>query len=438
MQKQKTLAKWLAIILLCSVAVGSYVLYDALYIKKQDNQANADNQNGNTTDNVQVEDDHTPYYTILPRATENIDGVGVSHFGGEDDDYLLDVINFGKKRFAIFSSNSVEFDMRQKGLSVAIIDDSIEGVYHIDENCTYIDGKMSSNGVALLTKNTNGGSLYFVNANGAITAQIPFGKFDDGALYLSGQNLLLFIISNGYLHSYTINDDLTISKSPFISRTTHSNIVDVFDTAGGQGIVTDNFNNTEICLFSQNTGFNIVFRQDKLLFKQIITAGTLDDNNYIIYGMLDGTPWLYGFDTDFNMTSSKAVENVLDGVILPYQDGFLFVGNGMTKSYCKHLDTVMSTTNNLSFQNIKFYTYGTGNILAVAEDNLDKVLIYVDRDFVKAKTLDFGGEIVAVSLSKNNFSLCLNSTSTTGFFRANFGKTDPFILDFGLSYFAEN
>ena len=32
MQRQKTIAKWLVIILLCTVAVGAYIMYDALYV----------------------------------------------------------------------------------------------------------------------------------------------------------------------------------------------------------------------------------------------------------------------------------------------------------------------------------------------------------------------------------------------------------------------
>ena len=67
MQKQKTLAKWLAIILLCSIAVGSYVLYDALYLDKNNNQATAVGDNdGNNADGVTEnnEDTHQPYYTM--------------------------------------------------------------------------------------------------------------------------------------------------------------------------------------------------------------------------------------------------------------------------------------------------------------------------------------------------------------------------------------
>ena len=141
MQKQKTLAKWLAIILLSTVAVCSYVLYDVLYLEKQEDQATADNGQGvedTIPEDTTQPEVHIPYYTTLPRYDETIEGVRVTHFGGESNDTLLDVINFGKKRFAIFSSSSVEFDMRESGLAVAVIDEAVEKVFTLDKASTYI------------------------------------------------------------------------------------------------------------------------------------------------------------------------------------------------------------------------------------------------------------------------------------------------------------
>lgn len=442
MQKQKTLAKWLAIILLCSVAVGSYVLYDALYLKKQSGGASADNgQMGKvdytTTENTDTptSPEHIPYYTTLPRKSETIDNFTVTHFGGEGDDLLLDVISFGKKRFAVFSSNSVEFDMREKGLSVAIIDGGVERVTTLSQNETYIDGKMSSKGVAILTQNDNGGRLYFVGINGDITADITLNYFTAGKLYLSGQNLLLFTIANGYLNCYKIADNLTITKSPFIIKTTCPNINQIFDTQGGLGLILNNINGVEICTFDQNNGFNIPFQENKLSFEQIITAGSSSDCNYVLYGNLDGKPWLYSFDTEFQMVASKCITGVDCGVIMPYSDGLVFIGNGVTKSYCKHLDEVGIAENNLSFKNVVNSTYGSGSILVIVDDGFgDKTMFYADGEILLSTTINFD-EIVDIKSFFNGFSIYVNTSSTTGIFRANFGKTDPYILDFDLSHF---
>ena len=443
MQKQKTLAKWLAIILLCSVAVGSYVLYDALYLKKQDNEASADNGQGNQVLAPEIDapvvEEHIPYYTTLPRESETIDNLIVTHFGGEDDDILHDVINFGKKRYAIFSSNSVEFDMRKKGLSLAIIEDGVERVTTLSDKDTYIDGKASSNGVAILTKNEELCTLYFVNNLGEKTAEIHLEAFVDGMLYLSGQNLLLFTISKGYLGCQRITDSLNIDKSPFVIKTDCAKIIEAFDIQSGQGLILGDDKSTSIYTFDQNKGFKHHFQEDKLSFKQIITAGTANDCNYIIYGLLGDKPWLYAFNTDFQMLSAKQIDTIGDGVILPHSDGLIFIGNGATKSYCKHLDEVLSQPNNLSFLKSTLFTFSDGAIMSAIEDGFGSTtLLYADGEIILTKPFEYNGEIVGIQGNFKSFSILINTSSTTDIFRASFGKIDPFIIDLDLSFFAES
>ena len=436
MQKQKTLAKWLAIILLCTVAVGSYVLYDALYLKKTENQATAENQNINKDVNGDTDstvEEYVPYYTILPRQAENIDGVFVSHFGGENDDVLHDIINYKSKRYAIFTSNSVEFDMRERGLSLAIIGEGVEKVVCLDKSATYIDGKMSRNGVAILTKNDSECALIFVGDSGDMTAKVSLPYFTEGKLYISGQNLLLFSLSNGYLYCTKILDNLTVQQCPFVLKTSSANIIEIFDSQDGQTLICGNKNNSLICTFNQNKGFNVVFQDDKLSFEQIITAGTASDCNYILYGKLGGEPWLYSFDTAFNLVMSKSVDHVNDGVLLPHQDGFAFIGDGLTKSYCKHLDEVYVANNDFDFETVLALTYGNGSVFAIVEDEIHlKKLLYASGDIAFEREFDFDGDIVKLTSNSNGFSIHLTSPSSTGLFRANFGKTDCFVIDVDL------
>ena len=241
MQKQKTLAKWLAIILLCSVAVGSYVLYDALYVDKDNNQATAVGDNdknnaGGVTENN--EDIHQPYYTILPRKAEKIDGVDTTHFGGESDDTLQGVINYADKRFCVFLSNSVEFDMREKGLSVALVEDGVEKVTHLTKDGTFVDGKMSSKGVAVLTKSNEESTLFFLDTNCQIIGKITLPFFSDGKLYLSHGDLCLFAVIDGFLTMMKIQDNLTVQESPFILETNHQHIEQIFESNDGWAMIT--------------------------------------------------------------------------------------------------------------------------------------------------------------------------------------------------------
>ena len=441
MQKQKTLAKWLAIILLCSIAVGSYVLYDALYLDKDNNQATAVGGSGNDgkTDGEQTEgNEHQPYYTVLPRKAEKIDGISVTHFGGESDDTLQGVIKYADKRFCVFSSNSVEFDMREKGLSVALVDDGVEKVTHLTKDGTFVNGKMSSKGVAILTKSTQESTLFFLDTNCQIIGKISLPNLSDGLLYLSNGNLYLFAVLDGFLTVMKIHDNMTVTKSPFIIETTHDYIEQIFENKDGYVLIASDKMSLSIFMFDTNNGFRQTFSQYKLSFKQIITAGTKTESNYILYGTLKGEPWLYAFDNDLDMLSSKKVDGVTDGIILPHADGLLFVGNGVTKSYCKHLDEVLSSSNDFTFETVAHLTPGNGGIFALTTNSKNhNQIVYIDGEITLVKDLDFDVDLVGLYSQNDGFCLAVNSSSTTGIFRANFGGYDPFILDFDFSFLLE-
>ena len=436
MQKQKTIAKWLAIILLAMVAVGSYILYDALYIKKVDNQATADDyvdENPN-----EDEDDtpvHVPYYTTLPRQPEKIDGVTVTHFGGEGIDTVQNVVNYGGKRYAVFSSTSTEFDLRESGLHVAVIGEEVEAVVRLGDD-TYMDGKMTAVGPLFLTKNSSGGHLYLLGLGGEIRAQISLPTFTDGKLYLSGNKVLLFTLSNGRLTCHTVLDNMTLQSNPFLLSTLDTTIYEVFDNPLGQVLVCGDDDNTSIYLFEQNTGFRLLFARDKLSFRQIVTAGTAVDTSYILHGKSGRESVLVSFDTTFQVSGVKTVEGVTDGFLFPYGDGLQFVGDGVTKSYCRHLDLVASSPNSLSFEKVVALTPSREGFLVVSVENGTYKITLTDGEILLTKTLDIVGEIVGISSSNSGFTILVNTSSTLGLFRANFGEVDAYVLDFDFQFFA--
>ena len=97
MQRQKTIAKWLVIILLLTVAVGAYIIYDAVY-EGASSGAAADDTRPPSSDAGETplpsdpddEEEETPpsppYHTVLPRPTQNYAGIEVAHAGGEGDE----------------------------------------------------------------------------------------------------------------------------------------------------------------------------------------------------------------------------------------------------------------------------------------------------------------------------------------------------------------
>lgn len=120
MQRQKKIAKWLAIVLLFTMAVGAYIMYDALYV-------NGDNGTAAGTDGVRQPDDQTPppdgtpdaepdppYYTELPRAIQSFGATEVFNAGGEGDDSLAAAVFAGTTTLLFFNTDSEEYDCRGK------------------------------------------------------------------------------------------------------------------------------------------------------------------------------------------------------------------------------------------------------------------------------------------------------------------------------------
>ncbi len=436
MQKQKTIAKWLAIIVLCSVAVGSYLLYDALYVDKQNNQATADNTVQTPPEEPKVDVEvHVPYYTTLPRASESINGVEVSHFGGEGDDRVHSLINYSGKRYAFFTSGSKEFDVKNTGLHVAVLSDSLEKVAYLGE-LAYVDGKMSKGGIVLLAKNSTSGILNLIGANGEKNAEISLPYFEDGKLYLSGSDLILFLIVDGYIKCYKILENMTLQNCPFLSSTPCDSIAEVFNFPNGQVLILTKNESVSIFTYEQNNGFTLVFSRDKLAFRQIISAGTADSSNYIIFGLSDDVPTLISFDTTFQVSAIKRVEGASDGVVFRSGDGVTFVGNGVSATFCKHLDEIANIGNKISFSSVLAFCPTRQGILAVAEGNENKKILLIDSEIILSKNLDITGEIVRIqNTSTDSFSILLNTPSALDYFRGNFGGFDPYLLDFDYSIF---
>lgn len=123
MQRQKTVAKWLAIILLCTVAVGAYIMYDALYVDGG-GQASAGADGGGNETPVPDPEPDPPYYTTLPRVSQSYGGQKVAHAGGEGNDEFCETVFTAQSTLMFFSSDSLEFDCRGEGLYVAVFSDS--------------------------------------------------------------------------------------------------------------------------------------------------------------------------------------------------------------------------------------------------------------------------------------------------------------------------
>ena len=108
MQRQKTIAKWLSVVLLTTIAIASYILLSTIGKNAPSDSAVAGAGNTSQTDVP------TPpiVYSTLPRACEFVKGFSVAHAGGSEQEEVVDYVDFCGKTLVFFSSNSVDRDVK--------------------------------------------------------------------------------------------------------------------------------------------------------------------------------------------------------------------------------------------------------------------------------------------------------------------------------------
>ena len=126
MQKQKTIAKWLAVVLLLTVAIACYVALSAVLPQKTKNSDIAganDSRPDETTEKV---------YSSFPRQSQSVDGAKINNVGGSDNDSLvIRAANNLEKLNTIPVNELNTYDVVRNSVLVISADavDYLQGVY---------------------------------------------------------------------------------------------------------------------------------------------------------------------------------------------------------------------------------------------------------------------------------------------------------------------
>lgn len=434
MLKQKTVAKWLAIVLLMTIAVGSYLLYDAVF-KNAGSTADAVDD----TDSVDTDVDepkietpiHIPFYTTLPRASEKINGVTVAHVGGEGDDEIEGAVTLAESKFVFFETDSVEYDVKEKGLHLAYFkDDELLSVDKISDG-KFLDSKLCSKGVALSYSADEETVLEIFGTNGNLVAKTKISDADDFKFYLHGDTLVSFKIENGTLRFSEYLDDVKEQLSPYAAKTKGTHIEEAMYTGGKFLVVTSSENGVYGYTYSQNSGFNIAFTYDKLSFEQLLGVGNGTDSNLVLLlkSSTDGLI-LSALSSDFSIANVKTVEGLTSGILVGNGDGFDIVGSGKTLTFCKHLDLISTTENALDFDEIvRFSPYKNSAILVTRKGDYF-ALFSTAIGVISTLTGDVVSPIIAPT--SNGIEVICSSSSSSGIARASFGGKDVFIFEYTI------
>lgn len=437
MQRQKTVAKWLAIILLCTVAVGAYIMYDALYVDGG-GQASAGADGGGNETPVPDPEPDPPYYTTLPRVSQSYGGQKVAHAGGEGDDVFCETVFTAQSTLMFFSSDSLEFDCSGEGLYVAVFSDSqLNAVTRFADKGDIVFSKFTADGTVVLTKHSDGNKLRLFDADGRQNGLADFPEFTTAAAYSAGTSTYIFYTDTQGLKCAVLSEGMQLEKSAFYLPETDHSVVETFPVAGGVLLFTaTSEGNVAIVRFTQKQGFSIqkVYTNTELL--QIVPLAGEEGTAYAMLGKTADGGVLTVLNAEGAQEASAALGS-LDGAVI-FSDGIsvTLVRSGVTETYCRHLDLISSKPNSVNFGKV-LYVRNSQDARLFAVSLVQSTEIYMLDGSDELKSLVSlpaqDVEKLTAAVRGGSVDIAFSTAYAQDVCYQNFGKSDCFLLSVNIA-----
>lgn len=438
MQRQKTIAKWLAVILLSTIVIACYVLFDNLYGSSVSDATGGKN-NASASDDKDKEEDppiHIPFYSTFPRSGENINGVGVQHIGGEGDDILAGAVVTGAKKFIFVKSGSEEYDTSSKGLLLALIEgDDVKSVSKFaGEDETFLDCKLTANGIAVMTKSEKCGKLYLFDTNGTLIARNDTELAERAKFYLYGKTLYLFYYAQNYVHIARINENLIVDKSNFQYYFPNAQIKEIFVVGNKLTFAAQDENHTvKFVTFDEYKGFKCVKELLNLDLVQIGVLSSQGEMTLMLLGKHINDFVLLSLDAQFSTLAQAVVQDVLTARFLIGDGNISLVTENSATGYCRHLDIISQTYFDETLGDIVYASPSPSKRIFGALSGGEYRLFALEG--TKASELLSINRISAqpsVYFGSGIMHLLFNSRKNDGLCHMNFGGDDVFMLSLTL------
>ncbi len=464
MQKQKTIAKWLAVILLMTVAVACYIALSAIVGKDPDGNANV--AGANDDKNQENADDPTtkPIYSVLPRKSENVNGATVAHVGGEGEEKVLDVFYFAKKTALVFHSNSEQYDVKEKGIYIAIFGgETLEKTLKIaEENDKYLSSCQTKNGVAIFTCDGAKTNVKIYDSDFDVSCENTLDAFDEIKANYYGENIEAFCVKNGKIKRLTIDDSLQIESDNFVLQTTAANVVQTIKYGNSTLLFLQDRQTAVGVTYSSNSGFTKRFSYDKHHILQVMPviqsnvqcfAILFETQNGLQVSLLSQT---LNENAEYNLNG----ENF--GALYRCENGLKILLKNRIIRLCSHLefisetplsDIIVSSENNFvssekTLENANDLTSQNGaislekatnfscvsqeeNMLVARFEYFDCLLKLDNDDVAAAATFKYAENVFATTSiidGQNKLSIFFDADSASSSTYMCFGKTDAFFL----------
>lgn len=346
MQRQKTIAKWLAVILLLTVALACYIAFGTDLIKKApDNIAGADGDSNNSSGGQQTtEPPRQPVYSVLPRDSELVDGMIVSHVGGEDDETFLASYYIGSKLLVFFQTESKEYDVKESGIYVARYEnDKLMSATKICSDEQYVCSTLGASGIVFITKTDSVTVLRTVNSSGLVTARNTAPAFDSYKLFTQGRQLYMFACDSRYAYAYTVSQNLDLASNNYVYNIVDGNLL--YALQFGKDILLCAQSGNDIILFSfnANKGFNYKNSLIKASLLQLMPFVNEGQSALAILAKTDRGICLLHYDLNCVLKYSYEILNQQSACLLRKSSTFLLVTQDKSYTLCNHFDLIEET-----------------------------------------------------------------------------------------------
>ena len=464
MQKQKTIAKWLAVILLMTVAVACYIALSAIVGKNPDGNANVaganDDKNQENIDNPTIK----PVYSVLPRKSETINGASVAHAGGEGEEKVLDVFYFAKKTALVFHSQSMQYDVKEKGFYIAIFGgETLEKTVKIaNENDEYLSSCQTRNGVAIFTCDGVKTNVKIYDDNFAVSCENTLDAYDEINAYYYDKNIEAFCVKNGKIKRLVIDDSLRIESDNFVLQTTAANVVQTIKYGNSTLLFLQDEQTAVGVIYDSNSGFTKRFSYDKHRILQIIPVIQSNVQCFAILFKTQNGLQVSLLSQTLNENAEYNVNGENFGALFRSENGLKFLLKNRVIRLCSHLefisetplsDIVVSSKNifesngkapsnasDLSSQNGAISlekatdfscVLQEENMLVSRFENFDCLLKLDDNEIAAVATFKYAENVFAttsVTNGQNKLSIFFDADSDSDSTYMCFGKTDAFFL----------
>ena len=433
MQRQKTIAKWLIIILLCTLAVGAYIIYDTLYISGSGDASAGNDVTDNPDDNDPTfpEEPDPPYFTELPRATQNFAGMKVAHAGGEGSDTLLDAVFTSDGTYLFFRSESEEYDCRGAGLYIAAFDDKqllcVTRFGEADES--FGGAKLTSDGIAAITSDKENGIITVFDTTGNITGKASLPAFVDSYMYVSGTSLYVFFSDGNSLRCAVVSKGLSATTVPFL-LSGDFRVREGMTTSDGFILVAEKGDDLCIIHFSQNKGFNVKLTYEKTSFMQIAAVAGDEGAAFALLGKCAAGLRLAVFDTEGIAEAETVVEGASSAVLFSDGVSLTLIRTGITDTYCRHLDLISSSPTSYTIgEVVAVRSYGdTKTFVSCDANNLSVYVSKSGSEFSSLMECNASDGKTSAAFKEGDLLLAFSTTSTEGIFFENFGDADAYLV----------